>query len=732
MRKRFLTKVLCTLGVLVGWPLAADAVVVVHMDTVLGDIDIELYDDVAPQTVANFLNYVEDGDYEDSFIHRSVPDFVIQGGGFRMPVDQPEPVPLDPPVANEYSLPNVRGTIAMAKSAGDPDSATSQWFINLVDNTTTLGPDNNGGYTVFGRVIGNGMEVVDAIAALPIVNAGSPFETLPVIDFSGNTVLKQHLVIVNKIVVVTGPHIDVTPTALDFATPVPAGESAQIQVEISNNGVADLLLGTIADTDVVTAPFDIVADNCSGQTLSPKTTCTLTVRFVPEADGEFADSFNIPSNDPESPNVYMTITAVGGVPLPDIQVSPGDGLVIGEVLVGDTGNGAVTLTNGGDAALTVGNVSISGANALEFGQTNDCSVLDPGASCQITVMLTPADVGEKTATLTIVSDDPDQPLIDVPLSGSGRAPAPDIQVTRFFIFGPVAATQYHFGELLLGKTGSVELTISNQGEFDLVIDAIDVEGENAGDFSSNQQCSVIASGSNCKLVLEFRPGAEGIRSAVLKIHSNDPDEGVVEVSLAGIGRESWERYTIERQTGQIRLLAPLGTRLDRVGASDEPPPGDLPEGISFSQGFLKFALTLPQGSVGSAVAIVLPEGVTPTTYYKYGRTPDNAEPHWYEFMWDGYTGAVINGNIVTLYFLDGERGDDDLQRNGVILDPGAPGFSVMATEADAAVPDSESGGGGGGCSLVPHAGTGVRPMEWLAVLAFIAWLGLRRRRGFRG
>lgn len=729
MRKGLVTKVLfCLLSVVAGWPLAASAVIVVRMETVLGDIDIELYDDVAPQTVANFLNYVKDGDYEDSFFHRSVPDFVIQGGGFRMPVDQPEPVPLDPPVANEYSLPNVRGTIAMAKSAGDPDSATSQWFINLVDNTDTLGPANNGGYTVFGKVIGNGMEVADAIAALPIVNAGSPFETLPVIDFSGDTVLRQHLVIVNRVVFVT-PHIVVTPAVAAFDTSVPVGASGQLQVEISNDGMEDLVLGAIADTDVIEAPFDIVADTCSGQTLVSSAACTLTVRFTPEAEGEFTDSFNIPSNDPESPNVYVTLNAVGGPPVPDIEVSPAEGLAIGGVSVGGSGAGTVTLSNAGDAALTVSAISITGADAAEFAQTNDCTILDPGASCEVTVTLMPTTAGDKVATLTVASDDPDQPMLDIALSGRGYMPVPDIQVTRFFIFTQIETSRYNFGELLLGNSRRAELTVANRGEADLVIESIDIGGADFGDFSLTHDCSVLAGGQDCKLEVEFAPQADGVRSGMVTIRSNDPDQPVTEVTLEGIGRESWERYTLKRSTGErIRLLAPPATRIDRVGASDEPPPGDLPEGVRFEQGFIKFAVTLPRGRVGSAVAIVLPEGVTPTTYYKYGPTPDNAVDHWYEFMWDGYTGAVINGNVVTLYFVDGERGDSDLTRNGVILDPGAPGFSVMATEAEAATPDSgSSGGGGGGCSLLPHAGAGSRPVEWLAVLAFIAWLGLRRR-----
>jgi cyclophilin family peptidyl-prolyl cis-trans isomerase len=159
---------------------------IVHMEiaygTNQGAIDIELYDDQAPITVANFLRYAGRGDYTtNGFIHRSVPGFILQGGGY-IYGEAPPPVGLfviripvlDPPIQNEFSASrsNIRGTIAMAKLAGQPNSATSEWFFNLADNSANL-DYQNGGFTVFGRVLDNGMDVVDAIANLPIWNLTS-------------------------------------------------------------------------------------------------------------------------------------------------------------------------------------------------------------------------------------------------------------------------------------------------------------------------------------------------------------------------------------------------------------------------------------------------------------------------------------------------------------------------------------------------------------------------------
>lgn len=142
----------------------------VELHTVLGDICLEMLDGPgeAPDTVANFLRYVARGDYDQSFIHRSVPGFVIQGGGYTWTeLDGYDTVPMDPPILNEPGISNLRGTVAMAKLGGDPDSATSQWFINLADNVG-LDLPANGAFTVFARVVDEDMPVVDAIEALHI------------------------------------------------------------------------------------------------------------------------------------------------------------------------------------------------------------------------------------------------------------------------------------------------------------------------------------------------------------------------------------------------------------------------------------------------------------------------------------------------------------------------------------------------------------------------------------
>ena len=177
----------------------ATAQPIVQFSTALGDINVQLRPDVAPQNVANFLSYVNSGAYNGSFIHRSVPSFIIQGGGYTDTTGTIAEIPTHAAVVNEYNLSNVRGTLAMAKVGNDPNSATSQWFFNTADNSSTLN-SQDGGFTVIGQVVDSqGLAVMDAINALQTINEGSPFDQLPVINYSSGTPTASNLVTVNSI-----------------------------------------------------------------------------------------------------------------------------------------------------------------------------------------------------------------------------------------------------------------------------------------------------------------------------------------------------------------------------------------------------------------------------------------------------------------------------------------------------------------------------------------------------
>lgn len=402
----------------------------VRIQTSLGGIDIELFtDDLAVMDTANnFLNYVNRGDYDNSLFHRSIPGFVIQGGGFTCVAacgDPPNsiinPIPADPPsIPDQVGISNTRGTIAMAKTG--PDTAASQWFVNLADNSflddTTR---QDGGFTVFGQVLGNGMDIFDAIAALPNVDASF---------FLGNPAFTE---------------LPVVPTPSSF--------------------------------------------------------------------------------------LFIIATSVG-------IDSDGDGITDRQE---DNG------PNNGDA-------------------DND--------------------------------------------------------------------------------------TFPDSGQ-------------------NNVASFMMATGDY--VVLKVMPG-QAFQS--------------IDVMESAYGLTTFSLF--------------------------DPP--EIFDGFNFPYGYIGFDIVLANPGDASTVTMTLPEGQNVSAYFKYGPTPAVPTPHWYRFDFNGETGAEINGNVVTLHFVDGKRGDSDLDStNGIITDPGAPALRI-----------GNSGSGGGGCTV---GNTATRPAQasawWLLLLITVA-LGVRR------
>lgn len=150
---------------------------VVELQTSMGLVRVELLPEQAPLTVANFLQYVNSGFYDDTVFHRVIEGFVVQGGGFT-PELRPKPTRKPVRIETKNGLPNERGAVAMARQWGK-NTATSQFFVNLKDNTELDRGVRRFGYTVFGRVI-EGMEVVDRISRVQTSRRG-PMEDVPIL-----------------------------------------------------------------------------------------------------------------------------------------------------------------------------------------------------------------------------------------------------------------------------------------------------------------------------------------------------------------------------------------------------------------------------------------------------------------------------------------------------------------------------------------------------------------------
>ncbi len=186
---------------------------VVQMQTEFGEIDVNLFDETTPVTVANFLNYVANGDYNNTLVHRSISEFIIQGGGYYLDDSINEEldeafiltsINRQATIINEPVYSNVRGTIAMAKLSCSPNSATSEWFINLADNSANLDTQNSG-FTVFGQITQSSLAMLDAIAVLPTYNLGSPLTSTPLTQtYTGDvtTLAKEHFVFIDAMTIV--------------------------------------------------------------------------------------------------------------------------------------------------------------------------------------------------------------------------------------------------------------------------------------------------------------------------------------------------------------------------------------------------------------------------------------------------------------------------------------------------------------------------------------------------
>lgn len=174
-------------------------------NTTLGTIPVLLTPSTTPKTVANFLNYVNKGSYNNSIVHRSVPGFIWQTGGYQL-TSTPNiaAIPGDAPVQNEFGASNTRGTIAMAKLGNDPNSATNQFFFNESNENAANLDNQNGGFTVFGNVVGEaGLAVMDAVGAVPAPSPGplgSPLNQIPLQNYTPGTMVQpSNLVMIRNV-----------------------------------------------------------------------------------------------------------------------------------------------------------------------------------------------------------------------------------------------------------------------------------------------------------------------------------------------------------------------------------------------------------------------------------------------------------------------------------------------------------------------------------------------------
>ncbi|MBM4196264.1 MAG: choice-of-anchor D domain-containing protein [Gammaproteobacteria bacterium] len=227
-----------------------------------------------------------------------------------------------------------------------------------------------------------------------------------------------------------------TDQALPFGT-VAAGSELLATVTVENTGTGDLSIGSVATANALAAPFNIASDTCSSQVLLPAATCTIGVRFAPGAAGGFSDSFDIPSDDPDTPSATVSTSGTGTVDVPIIRVNdataPPEDLdfSFSNVRQGDSFDRTVTIVNDGTADLVIGTIGGTNALAAPFSLVageDDCSgqTLVALATCTLRLRFSPTVLGDASDSVNIPSNDDARPNLTLSMDGTGVVdPPPD-------------------------------------------------------------------------------------------------------------------------------------------------------------------------------------------------------------------------------------------------------------------------------------------------------------------
>ena len=232
-----------------------------NINTSLGTIPVLLTPQTTPTTVSNFLSYVNKGDYNNTLVHRSVPGFIWQAGGYQLNSSSNiTPITPSSPIKNEFGASNTRGTIAMAKVGNNPNSATSQFFFNESDSNAANLDHQNGGFTVFGHVVSpQGLAVMDAISAIPVPTSSplaSPLNEAPLQYYTaGKPVQAYNLTLINNITTASEVYTATSDNTNIATATVTSGQLAIVPV---SQGVANVsVVGYGADGVAATESFTV-------------------------------------------------------------------------------------------------------------------------------------------------------------------------------------------------------------------------------------------------------------------------------------------------------------------------------------------------------------------------------------------------------------------------------------------------------------------------------------------
>jgi hypothetical protein len=326
---------------------------------------------------------------------------------------------------------------------------------------------------------------------------------------------------------ITAPAVTLSAAGLTFAGQPVGTTSAAQTVTVTNSGTATLDISTMSLAGANAADFAKTVDGCSGMSVAPSGTCSVSVVFTPAATGPRSATLSITDNAADNP---QTVSFSGTGVAPAVSISPSS-LSFDKQLVGTPSAAqTVTVTNSGTATLDISTMSLAGANAADFAKTVDgCSGMSVASSgtCSVSVTFTPSTTGSRSATLTLTDSAADSPQT-VSLSGTGVAPAVSI-----------SPSSLSFGNQLVGtSTAAQTVTVTNSGTATLNISTASLAGTNAADFAKTvDSCSgmSVAPSGTCSVSVVFTPAATGPRSATLSITTDNAGGSPHTVELTGAG-----------------------------------------------------------------------------------------------------------------------------------------------------------------------------------------------------
>ena len=323
-------------------------------------------------------------------------------------------------------------------------------------------------------------------------------------------------------------------TTLTYSAQPVGTTSAPQSVTLTNTGNAALTITSIAITGANSGDF-AQTNTCpvSPTTLAAGANCKINITFDPTATGARNASLGVTDDASGSPQ-SISLTGTGTPAAPAVGLSPTSLTFTGQLVGTTSAAQSVTLTNTGNAALTITSIAVTGANSGDFAQTNTCPVspttLAAGANCKINVTFDPTATGARNASVTITDNAANSPQ-SVPLTGTGTAPIVSLGGT----------TSLNFGNQLIGTTSAAQtITLSNTGTAALTITSIAITGTNSGDFAETNTCpasnATLATGANCTISVTFKPTATGNRTGSVSITDNAAGSPQ-SVALTGTGVE---------------------------------------------------------------------------------------------------------------------------------------------------------------------------------------------------